>query len=401
MSVNEKELFTQEKTDSAETAATEEKESLASAEANADTVEEVGVEVGAETENGGEPPEENLEAEKEEKADEGKSKKEAFAELSKKKAKITDFTALLRVDAKYSTAEALDLLINTLKTKYRYLDEAFLGLAEGKAAFRTETLFAPVYRMKAQANFYWKKGKGAAALEHSSQVSVSEISSPAPAYLNATDFAAQSALGTETKIEEDRLTSGKKPSVKDCVKTLKEKAAQAAPDKKADCVFSGESYELLYVPVLKAELTFGEKVYTQWVNLVNGVCKTEYAVAEVAVLAAEKTMVKVAKRKRSIFSCLLYMLTFLVLNILHWQIGKGKGLVGAISGSALTLILGGIALLGVLALGGCFAYNKQKLIDRAVTKGKLASAKTAAALNFAAILLALASVVLFTIFVLL
>ena len=103
-----------------------------------------------------------------------------------------------------------------------------------------------------------------------------------------------------------------------------------------------------------------------------------------------------------IFSCFLYALTFTVLNILFWQLSPlVEGVVGkGLEGTTITLILGGISALILVMWFACFAYKKQKLVDRAVKKGKAPSAKGAALFALLSLVAAAASVALFAVFVL-
>ena len=331
------------------------------------------------------------------------TEREKFLALGKEKAKITDFTSYTMISAKYSVEEGLGLIVNHLRTRFFNLDEEFMKRVQGKTAFVSTKLYAPVYRMKAKANYYWKKGSKAAVEEYCLSSEVDSITTQTPDYLKAAELAGQSYSKLEAPMADEKLLLGKKISLKECVKLLKGKAESVAPDKKAEIVLTEEQYELAYVPVLKAEITYEGKTYTQWVNLVNGECEAEYAVSPAAVAAAEKTMQKLGQRKRMIFSCFLYSLTFTVLNILFWQLSPlVEGVVGkGLEGTTITLILGGISALILVMWFACFAYKKQKLVDRAVKKGKAPSARGAALFALLSLVAAAASVALFAVFVLL
>ena len=331
------------------------------------------------------------------------TEREKFLALGKEKAKITDFTSYTMISAKYSVEEGLGLIVNHLRTRFFNLDEEFMKRVQGKTAFVSTKLYAPVYRMKAKANYYWKKGSKAAVEEYCLSSEVDSITTQTPDCLKAAELAGQSYSKLEAPMADEKLLLGKKISLKECVKLLKGKAESVAPDKKAEIVLTEEQYELAYVPVLKAEITYEGKTYTQWVNLVNGECEAEYAVSPAAVAAAEKTMQKLGQRKRMIFSCFLYSLTFTVLNILFWQLSPlVEGVVGkGLEGTTITLILGGISALILVMWFACFAYKKQKLVDRAVKKGKAPSARGAALFALLSLVAAAASVALFAVFVLL
>jgi hypothetical protein len=262
-------------------------------------------------------------------------------------------------------------------------------------------LYAPVYRAAAVANYYWKKGGKKNAEEFTSSVNIDATASIAPSFLKAEELGTQAICPTGMDATEDKLIAVKKPSVRDGMKLLKEKADISKPIKKADCILTQEDYQLVYVPVMKAELTYGGKVYTHWVNLVNGECQVEYAVAPDVVAAADKTMEKLAARKRSIFSCFLYALTFVALNVLQWQFGQEPAkLDSGIEAWLLTVILGGIALGVLLLWAACFGYKKGKMLTRAVMEDKMPSAKASVLWNLLSVLLAIASVVIFTVFAL-
>lgn len=331
------------------------------------------------------------------------TEREKFLALGKEKAKITDFTSYTMISAKYSVEEGLGLIVNHLRTRFFNLDEEFMKRVQGKTAFVSTKLYAPVYRMKAKANYYWKKGSKSAVEEYCLSSEVDSITTQTPDYLKAAELAGQSYSKLEAPMADEKLLLGKKINLKECMKLLKGKAESVAPDKKAEIILTEEQYELAYVPVLKAEITYEGKTYTQWVNLVNGECEAEYAVSPAAVAAAEKTMQKLGQRKRMIFSCFLYSLTFTVLNILFWQLSPlVEGVVGkGLEGTTITLILGGISALILVMWFACFAYKKQKLVDRAVKKGKAPSAKGAALFALLSLVAAAASVALFAVFVLL
>ena len=327
------------------------------------------------------------------------SKREAFLALYRNRPTITDFTGYAVVDIRYSTEEALGLLVKRLKERYFHLDERFLGLAEGRL-FAITYLYVPVYRANGVANYYWKKGSKKDAEEFASTVKVAATVSAFPDFLEAENFGRQGISPTETAFSEDKLITTKKPTLKEGMRLLKEEADEAKPTQKADCILTQENYQLIYVPVMKAELTYGDKVYTQWVNLVNGECQVEYAVAHEIVAAADKTMEKLARRKRSIFSCLLYALTFVILNVLQWQLGEPQKVDGGMEAWLLTVILGAIAAVELVLWAACFGYKQNKMIDRAVLENKMPSAKASVLWNLLAILLAIGSVVLFAVFAL-
>ena len=93
------------------------------------------------------------------------TEREKFLALGKEKAKITDFTSYTMISAKYSVEEGLGLIDNHLRTRFFNLDEEFMKRVQGKTAFVSTKLYAPVYRMKAKANYYWKKGREAHPLK--------------------------------------------------------------------------------------------------------------------------------------------------------------------------------------------------------------------------------------------
>ncbi len=329
------------------------------------------------------------------------SKREAFLALNRNRPKITDFTGHSIVDARYSAEEGVGLVLKSLRENYFHLDEEFLRLAEGRQSFVITRLYAPVYCSVGVANYYWKKGGKQNLEEFTSSENISATVSAAPAFLKAEEWGTQEVAPTAIIVAEEKMLATKKPSLKDGIRLLKEKADNSKPIKKADCIITQEDYQLVYVPIIKAELTYGDTVYTQWVNLVNGAVKVEYAVANEVLSTADKTLEKLKGRKRSIFSCLLYSLTFVVLSILQGSVGdKSEGVKGGLESWLLSVILGGVAF-GVLMLWlACFSYRKNKLVNRAVLENKMPSAKLTVLWNVLAGLLAAASVVLFAVFAL-
>ena len=329
------------------------------------------------------------------------SKRENFLALNRNRPKITDFTGRAIVDTRYSTEDGLGLILKSLRENYFHLDEDFLRLAEDRQSFVVTRLYAPVYYSSGVANYYWKKGNKQNLEEFTSAEKVEATLSAAPAFLKAEAWGAQEIFPTGVVLSEDKMIVAKKLSLKDGTRILKEKAELSKPIERADCILTQDDYQLVYVPIIKAELTYGDKVYTQWVNLVNGTVKVEYAVAPEVLSSVDKALERISQRKRSIFACLRYALTFVVLSILQGSLGdKSESLKGGLESWLLSVILGGVAF-GVLLLWlACFSYKKNKFVDKAVLENKMPSSKLAAFWSFLAVLLAIASVVLFAVFAL-
>ncbi|MBQ8375265.1 MAG: hypothetical protein IJX98_06830 [Clostridia bacterium] len=322
-------------------------------------------------------------------------------ETPKKKVKVTDFTARILLEGRFSQDEAIAAIRAKLQT-YRCLDDGFLKKVEEKDAFEIKKSYLPIYRLKATAEYLWKTGSKETAVDHTENKPVSVILHGAEAFWNAAEIGDCKGTKLEKPKAEADLYPCKKFAFKDCQKVLRQKAEQLAPQKKAKLNFVDEEYEVLYVPVIVATCEYGGKKYAMHFNTVNGACKVEYAVSQKTVAVADKTMARVAKNKRNIFGFFAYALTFAVLAFVKWStdFGASTATDGGLKALIMAIVLCGVSLLVLFFWSLCFIYKKQNLIDKAVKKGRVAKASLSGFLSFVSCLFALASVVIFAVLVL-
>ena len=330
--------------------------------------------------------------------------KQEAVQTKKKKVKITDFTARMLANEKYTVEEAISLVRGKLQS-YRYLDDGFLKATEGKDAFTFTKKYVPVCRATAVAQYVWKTGAKDAAVDHAETKDVEVMVAAQPQLLNVAELGAVSGTVLEEGKADVDLYPSTKVSFGEGVKALRAKVESLTPHKGAKIELNEEAYELIYVPVLLLVCEYQGKQYKAEVNLVNGACTAaDYLVASTAITAADKTVERVNKAKRSIVSCFFYTLSFTVLAFLSWYQNFAAEEVVSNEGTQailMALILSGLSLFTLVLRCVCNVYKKQKMIDRAVSVGKLPTSKGAAFSSFLAFLAAVASVVLFAVFVLL
>lgn len=326
-------------------------------------------------------------------------------QAKKKRVKLTDFTARILAEEKYTVEEAISLARRKLQG-YRYLDDGFVKATEAKDAFTATKSYAPVCRSRALVQYTWRTGAKQNAVDHDAQKEILATVSVLKTPLQVEEIG--NVTGTPldgAKMDAD-LYPGSKLTFADTAKALRSKAETLSPNKKAKLEWLEETYELVYVPVLTLVCVYGGVEYRAEVNLVNGACRIlNYLVSQTAIAAADKTMERVARAKRSIVSCFFYALTFAVLAFLSWYqaFGQVEGTASADGAHAIlsAFILSAIALIPLVMRLICNFYKKQKMIDRAVNTGKLPKCKGAVLCRLVAFLAAVASVVVFAVFVLL
>lgn len=332
--------------------------------------------------------------------------KQPQGQAEKKKAKLTDFTAWILAEEQYTAEEAISIVRGKLQGLH-YLDDGFLKATEGKDAFTQTKRYAPVYRCKATAQYAWKTGAKQAQTSHESAKEVSFVSSGVPAYLNACELGKCTGTKLPQPKADETIYPSKKQSFKDCMKAMRDKAETLSPHKNAKIEWADEEYEIVYVPVLTLTCTYQGVDYSAEVNLLNGACHlVQYLVAEKATKAAEQTMERVARAKRSIASSFFYALTFAVLSFLVWSVHFGGGQAQEMGAKGMQVMTAALILsattIAILALRCvCNVYRKEKMVAASVNTGKLPQAKGAAFCSFLSFLTAVANAVVFAMFVLL
>ncbi|MBQ8427781.1 MAG: hypothetical protein IJX18_00840, partial [Clostridia bacterium] len=180
-----------------------------------------------------------------------------------------------------------------------------------------------------------------------------------------------------------------------CVKALKKEAKAFAPQRSSEMKLHDCVYEILYVPVLKAVCTYEDKQYVGYVNLLNGECDMQYRVSDKLLSKADKALEKVKGAKRLIVFTFLYTLTFIGLGWYYAQ------LVGTVD-KAFIMLMGMTCavVIPVLSYVFCLSYKRNKLIVKTVETGKMPKAIGAKVLAFLCLLVAIAEMLCFALYVL-
>lgn len=302
-----------------------------------------------------------------------------------KKEKVVDFTARFTIIEQYSVEEAV-AAIGRYLSKFKNLDEHFLALVGKAGAMQTEKLYFPIYRMEGKAEYLWVTGEGEKAVPHKELRQVKTSVHFLPSGLGRGENGEEKPLKAGEALAYQE--SGKKNSVKDCMKVLRTEAERTTPQKRSKITFTEEKYEISYLPVLKATLAFEGKTYTAYVNLVNGDCIAEYAVSKKLTAAVEKTVGVVKSRRGFIFVTFLYSLAFAVMSFMKFAQGVSELLLPSI-------LVAGLALLELVLWAQCFAYKRAKMLKRGIEKGKYPKAKYALVLSVLSALVGVSVIVLF------
>jgi hypothetical protein len=240
--------------------------------------------------------------------------------------------------------------------------------------------------MEGKAEYLWVTGSGEHAVPHKELRLVKTETHSLPKGLVLRVAGEEKPLRDGEKLAYKE--GGKKLSVKDCAKLLRAEAERTVPEKRSKITFTEENFVVSYLPVLKVLIVFEGKTYSAFVNLVNGDCVAEYAVSEKLTAAVAKTINTVKNRRSFIFVTFLYTLAFAVMGFV-------KFFEGSLSGVVTPALLAGLAVVLLLFWGQCFAYKKEKLLNKGIETGKMPKAKYALFLSVLSAVIAVAAIVLF------
>ena len=190
------------------------------------------------------------------------------------------------------------------------------------------------------------------------------------AELDVQNFSTDTLLKSHEKGEE-HLLDGKKYPFKKGVQKLKASLKKAKPAKNAKVDFRGVTAELVYVPVLKTTCVFEEESYVGYVNLVNGACTSQYKTSERLDKATDKVMGQVRSARQFSASSLLFIFALCLMSFFKswypdWKWDPTLGWV--------TIVLGALMSVPVLALCWLALYKREKMKTKAVESGKLPTA---------------------------
>ncbi|MBR2903108.1 MAG: hypothetical protein IKC37_00510, partial [Clostridia bacterium] len=180
------------------------------------------------------------------------------------------FTAYLVPEAAYSDEAALDVLRQKLRG-YKEIHLDFLAKVEEDDAFTLKREYIPVYRQSAVVDYAWTVKNKGEKTDHTERRSVSCRQHNAPAFFRADSFPTDiKTISLVSPKQPEELFACKHKTFSSCAEALKREAKAYAPQKNAKAQLYNRSYEIFYVPVLKAVCKFEDKEYVAYVNLING-----------------------------------------------------------------------------------------------------------------------------------
>jgi hypothetical protein len=315
------------------------------------------------------------------------------ATLEAKSAK--NFTAYLQPEATFSEEAALDVLRQKLRS-YKEIHPDFLAMTEGENAFVLKKEYLPVYRQSAVVDYVWTVVNKGVKTAHSERREVSCRQHTAPALFCADSYPADVAtIALTAPKKEEELYVCKRKTFSACVSALKKEAKAYAPHASAKIKVYNRSYEIFYVPVLKATCSFEGKDYVAYVNMLNGECDAQYRVSDALLEKVNKTMAKVKWNRRSVLFGLFYALTFAALGWYYaYQMQTLAQSYALLVGMASALII------PVLSYFFSFSYKRNQLIKKWIVAGKVSKAPLLSVLTVVVSLLALAEMLVYAIYIL-
>lgn len=294
------------------------------------------------------------------------------AAFDEKKAKITGFTGYKQLREMYGESQALNLLRRRI-LQYKEIDSKFLRKIEEENAFRVETVYVPVVRATANVRYAWKtKGEGE-EFAHSEIKKTEKLFSDV-GELDVLNYQADYVMPDKER-DVESLYKKQEYSIKKAVKHFTRAIHNASPSAHAKVDSRGDSYELIYVPVLKAICNYNGEDYIGYVNLVNGACISDYKISERLENAVNKVLDKAHTARMSLISSLLFALTLCGLAVVRALAPTWKAWSFAFTGGVVGL--GAIALIPILCIVYTYSYKSKNMKVKAVTTGKMPSAKGA------------------------
>ena len=294
------------------------------------------------------------------------------AAFDEKKAKVTEFCAYKQLREMYGEAQALNLLRRKI-LQYKEIDSKFLRKIEEQNAFRVEKVYVPVVRATANVRYEWKtKGEGE-EFAHSEIKKTEKLFSDV-GELDVLNYHADYVLPDKARDVEELYKKQEYP-IKKAIKHFTRAIHNASPNSHARVDSRGDGYELIYVPVIKAICNYNGEDYIGYVNLVNGACVSDYKISERLENAVNKVLDKAHTARMSLISSLLFVLTLCGLAVVRalaptwqaWNFNFTGGVLG----------LAGITLIPILGIGYTYSYKSKQMKVKAVTTGKMPSAKGA------------------------
>lgn len=294
------------------------------------------------------------------------------AAFDEKKEKVTEFSAYKQLREMYGESQALNLLRRKI-LQYKEIDSKFLRKIEEQNAFRVEKVYVPVVRATANVRYAWKtKGEGE-EFSHSEIKKTEKLFSDV-GELDVLNYHADYVMPDKEK-DVEALYKKQEYPIKKAIKHFNRAIHNASPNSHAKVDSRGDSYELIYIPVIKAICNYNGEDYIGYVNLVNGTCVSDYKISERLENAVNKVMEKAHTARLSLISSLLFVLTLCGLAVVRalapnwnaWNFNFTAGVAG----------LAAIALVPILGIVYTYSYKDKHMKLKAVTTGKMPSAKGA------------------------
>lgn len=305
------------------------------------------------------------------------------------------YASIKQVKSGYSDDQALNLLRKKIQS-YKQVHERFLQKIEESDAFLLEKLFIPVYSGKAEVCYHWKTKNEGQEVAHKELRAVEGVFCEEMPDLDPKNFSMSDVTAVTAEKRKEELVSGKNPRpFKASVKDLQAQIKKESPDKKAEWGKRDESYELLYIPVLKTTCTLDGDAYVGYVNLHNGESCSEYKISEKLGRAVEKASVKNKLSKQSLLSSFAFSLIFAILAFLKalypdWDFGALT-----LKETWVALVLVGVSVLPLLCWCALCGFKKKKVLAKCVKSGKLPSSMLATLFSLLGWIAVIACAVLF------
>ena len=301
-----------------------------------------------------------------------KPKSPLEAAFDEKKEKVTKFSGYKQLREMYGEQQALNLLRRRI-LQYKEIDSKFLRKIEEDNAFRVEKVYVPVVRATANVRYAWKtKGEGE-EFSHSEIKKTEKLFSDV-GELDVLNYQADYVMPDKER-DVESLYKKQDYSIKKAIKHFTRAIHNASPSARAKVDSRGDSYELIYIPVIKAICNYNGEDYIGYVNLVNGACISDYKISERLENAVNKVLDKAHTARMSLISSLLFVLTLCGMAVVRalaptWQ-AWNFAYTGGVAG------LAAMALIPILCIAYTYSYKDKHMKVKAVTTGKMPSAKGA------------------------
>ncbi len=315
------------------------------------------------------------------------------ADFAVKEKPAKKYAGYKHLKALYSDEQALNLLRRKI-FQFKEIDSDFLKKIEENNAYRMERVYVPVAKVTAKVRYSWKTKSKQESFEHDERKVVEKLYVMEEQGLNGTDFSKSVSIG-DTKKADEKMFGGKKYPFKKAKKQFYGTLRAAKPNKKAKTQTVGESYELIYVPVLKATCYFDGVAYVGYVNLVNGACISDYKISERLERAVDKTVAKVRGARQWMWSSCMFLLGLFAFSICKafypgWSFA-------AVNAKVMTwgIWLAAFGIVPILGLFSTLVYKRKEMESKTVATGKLPHSYLAKAMVFFSLLACAGASVLF------